>query len=40
MANAFTKSQIAEHLARKTDIKKVQALTVLDEFAGLRRITS
>jgi DNA-binding protein HU-beta len=31
MAKAMTKSQIADHLAKKADVKKVQAMTVLDE---------
>jgi DNA-binding protein HU-beta len=35
MAKAMTKSQIADHLAKKADIKKVQAVTVLDEIAKL-----
>jgi DNA-binding protein HU-beta len=35
MAKAMTKSQIADHIAKKTDIKKVQAVTILDEIAAL-----
>jgi nucleoid DNA-binding protein len=35
VAKAMTKSQIAEHLAKKPDIKKVQAMTILDEIANL-----
>ena len=35
MAKAMTKSQIAEHLAKKAEIKKVQATTILDEIAKL-----
>jgi DNA-binding protein HU-beta len=35
MAKAMTKSQIVEHLAKKADIKKVQAATILDELAAL-----
>ncbi|MDA8324825.1 MAG: HU family DNA-binding protein [Nitrospiraceae bacterium] len=32
---ALTKSQIAEHLAKKADIKKSQAVAVLNEIAAL-----
>lgn len=32
---AMTKSQIAEHLAKKVEIKKTQAVAVLDEIAKL-----
>ncbi|MDA8325459.1 MAG: HU family DNA-binding protein [Nitrospiraceae bacterium] len=32
---ALTKSQIAEHLAKKVDIKKSQAAAVLNEIAAL-----
>jgi DNA-binding protein HU-beta len=35
MAKAMTKSQIVEHLAKKADIKKTQASSVLDELATL-----
>ncbi len=35
MAKAMTKTQIADHLAKKVDIKKVQAITILDEIARL-----
>jgi DNA-binding protein HU-beta len=35
MAKAMTKAQIADHLAKKADIKKVQAATILDEIAKL-----
>jgi DNA-binding protein HU-beta len=35
MAKAMTKSQIADHLAKAADIKKVQAATVLQELAKL-----
>ena len=35
MAKALTKSQIAEHLAKKVEIKKSQAVAVLDEIAKL-----
>ena len=35
MAKAMTKSQIAEHLAKKVEIKKSQAVAVLDEIAKL-----
>ena len=35
MAKAMTKSQIAEHLAKKAEIKKVQAANILDEIAAL-----
>ncbi len=35
MAKAMTKSQIAEHLAQKVEIKKVQAVKILDEIAAL-----
>jgi DNA-binding protein HU-beta len=31
----MTKSQIADHLARQVDLKKVQAITILDEIAHL-----
>ena len=33
MAKRMTKSQNADHLAKRADIKKVQAMTVLDEIA-------
>ena len=35
MAKAMTKSQIAEHIAKKADIKKAQAAMILDEIAKL-----
>jgi DNA-binding protein HU-beta len=35
MAKAMTKSQIAEYLAKKVDLKKSQAILVLDEIAKL-----
>ncbi len=35
MPKAMTKSQIADHLAKKAEIKKVQAVTILDELAKL-----
>ncbi len=35
MAKAMTKSQIAEHLSKKAEIKKVQAAKILDEIAAL-----
>ena len=35
MAKAMTKSQIAEHLAKKAEIRKVQAVAILDEIAAL-----
>ncbi len=35
MAKPMTKSQIVEHLAKKADIKKVQAASILDEIAKL-----
>jgi DNA-binding protein HU-beta len=35
MGKAMTKSQIAEHLAKKVDIKKSQAAELLDEIAKL-----
>ena len=35
MAKAMTKSQIADHLAKKAEIKKVQAVKVLEELAAL-----
>ena len=35
MGKAMTKSQIAEHLAKKVDIKKSQAAAILDEIAKL-----
>lgn len=34
-AKAMTKSQIAEHLAEKAEIKKSQAVAVLNEIAAL-----
>jgi DNA-binding protein HU-beta len=34
-AKAMTKAQIVEYLTKKADIKKVQAVTVLDEIAKL-----
>ena len=35
MAKPMTKSQIADHIAKKVDIKKVQAVAVLDEISKL-----
>jgi DNA-binding protein HU-beta len=35
MAKAMTKAQIVEYLAKKADIKKVQATMILDEIAKL-----
>lgn len=35
MAKPMTKSQIVEHLAKKADIKKVQATLILSEIATL-----
>jgi DNA-binding protein HU-beta len=35
MAKPMTKPQIADHLAKKADIKKVQAMMILDEIAKL-----
>ena len=35
MAKTMTKTQIAEHLAKKVDIKKSQAVAVLNEIAAL-----
>ena len=35
MGKPMTKSQIADHIAKKVDIKKVQAVAVLDEIAKL-----
>ena len=35
MAKAMTKSQIAEHLAKQVEIKKSQAVAVLNEIAKL-----
>ena len=35
MAKAMTKSQIAEHLAKKVEIKKSQAVAILNEIAAL-----
>jgi DNA-binding protein HU-beta len=35
MAKAMTKSQIADYIAKKADIKKVQATAILDEIAAL-----
>lgn len=35
MSKAMTKSQIVEHLAKKADIKKTQAASLLDELAKL-----
>jgi DNA-binding protein HU-beta len=35
VAKPMTKSQIADHLAKKADIKKVQAIMILDEIAKL-----
>ncbi|MDA8086152.1 MAG: HU family DNA-binding protein [Nitrospiraceae bacterium] len=35
MAKPMTKTQIAEHLAKKAEIKKSQAVTVLNEIAAL-----
>jgi len=35
MSKPMTKSQIADHIAKKADIKKVQAVTILDEIAKL-----
>ena len=34
-AKAMTKSQIAEHIAKKVEIKKTQAVAVLEEIAKL-----
>ena len=35
MAKAMTKTQIADHLAKKAEIKKSQAVLILDEIAKL-----
>ncbi len=35
MAKAMTKSQIADHLAKKVDLKKKQAVLFLEELASL-----
>lgn len=35
MGKAMTKSQIVEHIAKKADIKKAQAVVLLDEIAKL-----
>ena len=35
MSKPMTKSQIVEHIAEKADIKKVQAVMILDEIAKL-----
>jgi DNA-binding protein HU-beta len=35
MAKPMTKSQIVDHIAKKADIKKVQAVMILDEIAKL-----
>ena len=35
MGKAMTKSQIVDHLVKKADIKKVQAVMILDEIAKL-----
>lgn len=35
MAKAMTKSQIAEHIAEKVEIKKSQAMAALNEIAAL-----
>jgi len=35
MGKPMTKSQIADHIAKKVDLKKVQAVAVLDEIAKL-----
>jgi DNA-binding protein HU-beta len=35
MAKPMTKSQIADHIADRADIKKVQAMMILDEIAKL-----
>ncbi len=35
MAKAMTKSQIADHLAKKVDVKKKQAVQFLEELASL-----
>ncbi len=35
MAKTMTKSQIVDYLAKKVDIKKIQAATILDELAKL-----
>jgi DNA-binding protein HU-beta len=35
MGKVMTKSQIVEHLAKKAEIKKTQAVVVLDEIAKL-----
>ena len=35
MGKAMTKSEIVDHLVKKADIKKVQAVMILDEIAKL-----
>jgi DNA-binding protein HU-beta len=35
MAKPMTKSQISDHIAKKAEIKKVQAVMILDEIAKL-----
>ncbi len=35
MAKAMTKSQIADHIAKKAEIRKNQAVMILDEIAAL-----
>lgn len=35
MGKPMTKSQIADHIAKKVDLKKLQAVAVLDEMAKL-----
>ncbi len=35
MAKAMTKAQIADHLAKKVDVKKKQAVQFLEELANL-----
>lgn len=35
MAKAMTKSQIADHIAKKADIKKKLAVQILDDIAAL-----
>ncbi len=35
MAKAMTKSQIADHVAKKADLKKKEALQILEDLAAL-----
>lgn len=35
MAKPMTKSQLADHISKKADIKKAQAVMILDEIAEL-----